>query len=129
MTDRAVRRPSVLILAMLMVLSGVLNLGASILLLATPVVAASSGVPGWAIYLNLVLAILLFVATALVMMFKRAGLLLGLVVYVIIIVTAIISVISGQSIQGVIPGIVLAVIGLIVLSRYLTSEPQKSAFA
>lgn len=129
MTTGAAKQPSVLILVMLLVLSGVLSLGASILLLSNPIVGASSGIPTWAIYLSIVLGILEFVAAALVMMRKRAGLLLGTVIYVVAIIVAIISVVSGQSIQGVIPGIIIAAIALFMLARYLTSEPQKSMFA
>jgi hypothetical protein len=129
MTTETLRRPSVLVLIILIVLSGALNIGSNLILLTYRFVAASSGIPMWIVYLNLVLGVLQIVAAILIIMSKRVGLLLGLVVYIVSIIMMIISIISGQAIMGVIPGIVLAVIGLILLARTLTSDASRSAFA
>jgi hypothetical protein len=132
MTAATVQKPRVIGIVILSVLGGILGILAGIGLMSLPSIAASSGttVEGWVMPLGvftLILGILDLVAAVLLMMYKRLGIIIGLVSYGLAMLSNIWSAATGNGVNII--GILIGLAVLYYLYRYLTHEPEKSFFS
>ncbi|MEO8391805.1 MAG: hypothetical protein ABI700_02330 [Chloroflexota bacterium] len=125
-------RPKVRGTVILSAFVGVLNLLAGLLALSTLNALGNVSVPievGFLTYFPLGLGVLLLIAALLIATYKRLGLRIGLVAYLLYFAEGVYSFLQGArpDLLGLLT-IVLAVAAANYLYKYLTGEPEKQFF-
>ena len=132
MAEQTAKRPRVIGLVGLLIIGGLLGLLGSLGLIGI-ISSGLSDIPGWVTataYLSLVLSVGGLVTAVLIALYRRVGLMLGLGIFGLSVISTVLQLLSGQVSLGLstIITLVIAFAALYYCYIYLTREPEKTFF-